>query len=305
MIHIIITAYGEPKSTEQCINSIIKQNIKIPYKIIVSDPFTETKWMLEEKFPNNKNIEYFEDEDKGKSYALNQLLKKFYSKNKEDILIFTDGDVFLEDNSINSIIDSFKDLKIGGVCSSLISINPRNNMYGYWSHLAFDEMNKTRSKLSKENKFFELSGYLFAIRNNVIESFPTEASEDNVIPTLFWKKDYKMKYVENSKVYVLNPKNFKDWLTQKKRNIKGHIALKSQVGILDIRKNTIFHEALRGVKFLFTHPKNTKEFIWFILMAFARLYAWLIAMYEVKIKKQKYKDGWREQGETPSTSPLD
>ena len=79
MNHIIITSYGEVNSTERAISSFIKQ-VPENFKIIVSDPFPETKWMIEEKFPNNDKIIYIEDEDKGKSNALNSLFKKFTTK---------------------------------------------------------------------------------------------------------------------------------------------------------------------------------------------------------------------------------
>ncbi len=301
MIYIIITSYGEVSSTEKAINSILEQKIKKPFKIIVSDPFDETKWMIEEKF--KKKVEYFQDQDKGKSYALNMLLKKFYSDTKNDILIFTDGDVYLGKNSINVILKKFEDEKIGCVCGKPTTLNSRNNIFGYWSHGFFDEMNKTRKEHAKNKEFFEVSGYLFAIRNGIIKEFPMATSEDNIIPILIWQKGYKIDYAEDAEVYVLNPSNFKEWVMQKKRNIKGHIALKKNVNF-STKRVTIFGETIRGIKLLFNHPRNIKEFFWFVAMAFGRLYAWILAIYEVKIKKKQYKDGWREE-ENLTTTRLD
>ena len=50
MIDIIIASYGEVNSVERAIKCFINQNIKEEFRIIVSDPFPETKWMIEEKF---------------------------------------------------------------------------------------------------------------------------------------------------------------------------------------------------------------------------------------------------------------
>ena len=66
MNHIIITSYGEVNATEKAINPLLVQLPKNS-QIIVSDPFPETKWMIEEKFSNNKSIICEEDEDKGKA----------------------------------------------------------------------------------------------------------------------------------------------------------------------------------------------------------------------------------------------
>jgi len=297
MMHVIITAYEEPKATEQAVNALLNQETKEKFKVIVTDPFPEVEEFIINKFSDK--VEFILDEGEGKSYALNMILRRFYSENKDDILIFTDGDVYTGKTAIQFIVDGFKDPEIGVICGKPVSLNPRNNKFGFWSQLLFTEMDKTRKRLSSKKEFFEASGYLFAIRNGVLTEFPTEASEDNVIPILFWKKGYKIKYVP-AEVFVLNPQNKKDWLNQKKRNIKGHIALQKifQSEIIG-RKNTFFGEAFRGVAIFFTFPKNPKEFFWTIELMFMRLQAWKLAS-----KEKDYKDGWREE-EIGSTKPLD
>ena len=52
------------------------------------------------------------------------------------------------------------------------------------------------------------------------------------------------------------------------------------------------------------YPKSIKEYFWTFQVFLARLHVWFLAYYDVKIKKKKYKDGWREV-ETESTKPLD
>ena len=303
MIHIIITSYNEPKATERAVNTFLNQNIPKPFKIIVADPFPEVKDFIKEKFSNHKEVEFYLDPGEGKSIVLNMIFEEIYSEDKNDIIISTDGDVYVNDIAIKEILDSFKDSKVGVVACHPVSINDRNNKYGYWSHLLLDEMNRTRKKSSSKEEFFELSGYLFGMRNGVIKEFPTQASEDNVIPRLFWEKGYKINYNENACAYVLNPKNFRDWVLQKKRNIKGHISLGKFFKDDIKRKNTFFGEALRGL-YVFSYPKSIKEFFWGVELLIARLYIWLSAYYEVYFKKQEYKDGWREE-ETESTKPLD
>ena len=302
MLHIIITSYNEPNSTLEAIRRIKSQDIPIGCKIIVSDPFPEIKKLIKEKHPD---IKFILDLDEGKSKALNRIIKKIYSENKDDIIIFTDGDVFLEDLAISSITKLFTDKKVGLACGHPISMNKKSNKFGYWSHILFNEMNKTRKKSHKNKEFFELTGYLFAMRNGIIKEFPLDASEDNVIPLLFSEKGYKIAYAEDARVLVLNPQNFKDWIIQKKRNIKGHLALSSEVKIKNKkRKNTFIGEASRGLKFVWQHADNPKHTIWITQLLLARLYVWILASYEVYIQKNNYSDGWRVE-ETKSTSPLD
>ena len=303
MIHIIITSYNEPKATERAVKAFLEQEIPKPFKIIVADPFVEVKEFINEKFKHNKEVEFYLDPGEGKGIVLNMIFEEIYSEDKNNIIISTDGDVYVNNKAVKEILDSFNDQEIGLVAGRPISINPRNNKYGYWSHLLLDEMNRTRKRLSNKKEFFELSGYLFGMRNGVIKEFPIGAAEDNVIPRLFWAKNYKIIYNENAQAYVLNPQHFKDWVLQKKRNIKAHISLNNLFKDKIKRKNTIIGEAIRGF-YVFTYPRNLKELFWSIELLFARLYIWIAAYYESKIKKQECKDGWREE-ETETTKPLD
>jgi cellulose synthase/poly-beta-1,6-N-acetylglucosamine synthase-like glycosyltransferase len=135
-----------------------------------------------------------------------------------------------------------------------------------------------------------------------------DSSEDSIIPFLFYKNGYKIAYAENALVEVLNPSNFKDWLKQRKRNIKGHSTIKKNIKKLSEknpeRTKTFFNEIKRGMLLSFKYVRSFKELIWMKQFYFARLYAWVLAYYEIKYKKKKYTDGWRVE-KIDSTKPLD
>tara|TARA_Y100000034_G_scaffold133385_1_gene198714 strand:- start:2004 stop:2912 length:909 start_codon:yes stop_codon:yes gene_type:complete len=302
MINIIITSYGEPKSTLRAIKCFLNQEIKEEFRIIVVDPFLETKEYLKENI-NNKNVGFFLDPGEGKGYALNILFEKLYSTNKEDIFILTDGDVYVSDNTLKEILNAFKDPEIGCVTAKPVLLNPRNNFWGYASHVAFKGIDKTRLKLSNEKKFFECSGYLFAIRNGVLQGFPLETSEDSIIPYLFWEKNYKIKYLPDVEVYVINPQNWKDFKLQKIRNIKAHENLTNLAPNIP-RTKSLFNEIKQGTWLALTFPRNLREIFYTPLLFITRLWIYLKAFYEIKYKKSGYEDGWRNQ-ETESTKSLD
>jgi cellulose synthase/poly-beta-1,6-N-acetylglucosamine synthase-like glycosyltransferase len=301
MINIIITSYGEPKSTARAIDCFLNQDIKEEFQITIIDPFPETEEFLNKKYKNK--IDFFLDPGEGKSYALNIFLERIYSQNKEDIIILTDGDVYVSKNTVDEIIKAFKDKQISCITGRPISINSKKNMFGYWFKVLFDGIHKVRKKLSDKRLFFECSGYLFAIRNNVLKGFPLETSEDSIIPYLFWEKGYKIKYLPKAEVYVLNPQNWKDYKTQKIRNIKGHENL-NKIAPNIPRTKSFFNEIKEGLLFTLAYPKSFKELIWTFDFIFTRLYIYLIAFYELKFKKKRYEDGWRKQ-ETKSTRSLD
>jgi len=301
MINIIITSFNEPKATVRAVNAFLKQKIKGDYRIIVVDPFQSVGDYLG-KNVKNKNVEFFLDSGEGKSYALNLLFQERYSEDKDDVFILTDGDVYVSENSVAEIMKAFRNKEAGCVTGKPVSVDSRGTKYGYWSHLLFAGIDKVRKRLSKEKKFFECSGYLFAMRNGVISDFPMETSEDSIIPYLFWKKGYKIAYAEKAEVYVKNPDNWKDWLNQKIRNVKAHENLNKIAPDMP-RTKSFFNEIKEGALFALMFPRSLSEFAWTIELFIARLYIYLKAFSEIK-KNKSYADGWRET-EIASTKPLD
>lgn len=301
MIHIIVTSYNEPNSTRIAIKKLLNQNIKEDYKIIVADPFPEVEEIVLNEFKDN--VEYFEDPDEGKSACLNLLFRKLYSNDNQDIIIMTDGDVFVNENAVNEMLNLFKDPKVGVVTGRPISLNKRNNLFGYWSHFLLDigahEISRKKRYLKKE--FLECSGYLFAMRNGVIKEMPTDVAEDTIIPYLFWKEGYQIGYAENALVYVKFPDNFKDWIKQKKRVADAHRKVENYPDFPKVK--SFFNEVVEGLFSLkiWKYPKNLKEFYWTLLLYPSRLYMWISLFYDNKFKRKSYKDGWREDLAVDST----
>ncbi|MDP2925972.1 MAG: glycosyltransferase family 2 protein [Nanoarchaeota archaeon] len=301
MIDIIITSFNEPKATLRAVEIFLNQDIKEKFRIIVCDPFPEVKELFKKNI-KDKRVGFFLDPGEGKSYALNLLIEKLNTNSQEDIFIFTDGDVHVSNNALKEITEAFKDPKVGCATAKPVTINPRNNMMGYWSHLLFSGIHKVRKNLSNKERFFECSGYLFAIRKGVIFEFPLDGSEDGIIPYIFWKNGYKIKYLPSLEVYVKNPENLKDWKTQKIRNIKGHENYSKLYPDMP-RTKSFLNEIRYGLFHALFYPRTPKEAWWTIKLFYHRYSIYSQAFKDLK-KKEVYTDGWREN-ETPTTRTLD
>lgn len=289
-VSIVITAFNEPESVGKAIESFLNQKILGDYELIVAAPDEETANVVKSYEQKFKQVTYFKDPGKGKSYALNLLLKSLNGT----ILIFTDGDVYAGDNSVNEMLKVFRDPQVGCVSGRVMSANPKDNMLGFWSHLLADAgAHRIRKELNDQNQFLECSGYLFAFRNGIIKDIPLDVAEDTVIPYIFWEKGYKVKYAENALVYVKNPTNFNDWLKQRKRTAKAHETLGKYVDVEKIpRVKSFGNEIKKGFLWALSYPKSLKEFLWTLCLFFARLYMWISVFYEINIKKKAYKDAW-------------
>lgn len=286
-ITVLITAFKEP-NIAKAIESALNQKTEYKYEIIVSAPDKPTLDIARQYSKKNKNIKIMKDPGKGKSFALNLA----FSKINADILILTDGDVYVGKDSIQEIVKLFSDERIGCVCARPVPQEARDTLFGYWAHFLFDSAHKIRKKAFENNYFLECSGYLFAYRKKIINKIPLDVSEDTVIPYIFKQKGYDIGYAEKAEVYVKNPDNLRDWIKQKTRTHKAHEKLHLYVDTKNIPRVKSFKTESKGIFSLLKYPKNIKEFFWTIELIFARLYTWIKYFFETKLFNKKYTDAW-------------
>ncbi|MBX4212626.1 glycosyltransferase family 2 protein [Candidatus Pacearchaeota archaeon] len=289
MIDIVITSFKEPRTIGRAIEGFLNQDIKNTYRITVAAPDEETLSVAKKYQKKNKNISIFKDPGKGKSYALNMLIPKL----KGEIVVLSDGDVFIKDNSLKYLLEVFKDRQVGCATGRPVSIDDRNTLFGYWSHLLCDAgAHEARLKRAKKKEFLECSGYLWAFRNGVVKDFPLDVAEDTIVPYLFREKGYKIEYTPKAIVYVSFPKNLKDFINQKKRTSKGHETLSKYFDLRTLPRTKSFKNELKESYRAFTYPKTFKEMIYTLALFPIKLYIWTLVFYHTKIKKQHYTDAW-------------
>jgi cellulose synthase/poly-beta-1,6-N-acetylglucosamine synthase-like glycosyltransferase len=213
-------------------------------------------------------------------------------KLKGRIIILSDGDVYVSEDSVIQILNAFLKQEVGCVTGRPIPVENREMKYGFWANFLFDSANKLRKKLNEEGKFLECSGYLWAFKNNVITSFPLDVAEDTIVPYLFSEKGYKIAYAEKALVFVKNVNNWREWISQKVRTSRAHETLNKYVNTKKNPRTKTFLNESRGISFLFSYIKSIKEFFWTLELIFARLYIWIIVFFNVYIKRKYHEDNW-------------
>ncbi|RME54110.1 glycosyltransferase [Candidatus Woesearchaeota archaeon] len=287
MLSIVITAFKEPKTIGRAMDAILTQDIDEEYELIVACPDKETRDIVLDYSKKYKWVKHFHDPGKGKSYALNLLFKELTG----DYWLFTDGDVYLGDGAVNHMLKYLRDKNVGCVCGHVLSSSPRSTKLGYWSHLLAYGAHLARKERFESNNFLECSGYLFGFKNGLIKKIPLDVAEDSIIPYMIWKKGYSIAYAKDAYVYVKNPEHFSDWLKQRKRTAGAHSKLTYYAPEFPKMKS-FKNEALKGLKWVWSYPKNFKEFVWTLELFPARLLMWVMLYYEEKIKGKSYNDGW-------------
>ena len=270
----------------KAIESILKNNLAEKYEILVVAPDDETLNAAKIYSKRNRNIRLIRDLGKGKPAALNMVLKKA----KGNILVLTDGDVYLGKNSINYLLDYFKTKTVGAVCGRAISLNKRNSMLGYWSHLLTDAAHTERLKRYREKKFLVCTGYLYAVRK-VFNKVPEKSLADDAwISHKIWEYGYDIVYEPKAKVYVKYPPSFKDWIKQKRSSAGGAHQIEKDFKHNPKMRN-LWTEMIYGPAKALSYARSPKELLWSLLLFPSRLYLWGLTYYDYWTKK-KFEDVW-------------
>ncbi|MEK6913527.1 MAG: glycosyltransferase family 2 protein [Nanoarchaeota archaeon] len=284
MISIVLTLSGNPLIAEKAIQSVLNNKIKERFELVVLNLNKRTEEIVNKFKKKNFKISSFNNSRKGKSFDLNTVFKIL----KGRIWIFTGGDAYVGEDSICKIINEFSDGAVGCAIGRPISINKKENMFGFWSHLLFEVgAHSIRKELNSKGKFLEGTDYLFAFKNNLTRNIPLNVAGDSIIPYLTIKKGYKVKYLEEAIVYVKNPATFGSFIKQKVDSAKSHEFLESYAPFFP-KVKSFKNEVKRGTLEALRYSSNVKEFMWVILLFFIRLYIWAKVKLDTKILKKDY-----------------
>ena len=278
---VIITSFKEPKTIGKAV-SVIAPQLKNEDELIVVAPDKET---LDAAKKASKKVKIIRDNGKGKPAAMNLVMKKV----KGELLIWTDGDITISEKSVRELKKHFENEKVGAVSGRPISIDKKDNKFAYWGHILAEAAHEQRTDQQKNNKFLFCSGYLFAIRKKLMPKLPEELlSEDGYISHLVYKKGYKINYEPNAEAYITYPKNFSDWIKQKKRSVGGYNQIHK---LLNVKIRSFGKESSNFWK-LFRYVGSLTELIWLFELFIARIYMWGAIYWDINFRKKNREQIW-------------
>jgi cellulose synthase/poly-beta-1,6-N-acetylglucosamine synthase-like glycosyltransferase len=284
-LSVLITAYQEPTTIKRALKHLIPQVNLLSDEIIVICPDDETAAAAQK----TAQIRVIKDPGTGKPAALNLGL----SVAKGDIIVMTDGDVYITYNAIAALIAPFAEEIVGAVSGHPKSLSPRDTMLGYWSHLLTEAGAHTeRLERDRAGKFFVCSGYLYAIRGGIIDAIPEDSlAEDAVVSHLVAEQGFRVRYAPDADVFVLYPSTYADWLKQKVRSAGGYT--QSVIAHSNLRMRSFLHEAWNGWWRAIRYARTFREFRWTLALFAARLHLWLLIFWRVRIRHESLIQLWK------------
>lgn len=287
MISIVITSSKEPRTISRAIESFLNQQITTPYEILVVAPDEPTLRIAKSYSLKNKNVKVLKDKGIGKPAALNDAFKKV----RGNIVVLTDGDVFVGNDSVNFLIECLKDKTVGAVTGKIISLNNKNNMFGYWAYLLTEGFHNLRLQEIKRKNATVCSGYLYAIRKSLLPILPLNVlADDAYISNNVVEKGYKIEYEPRARVFVNYPNHLVDWIRQKKRTASR--LYQSNQNPIGTKFSGFGDEMLSALKVL-TKIRTPQHLIWFCFLVVMRLYIWFRIFFDFRLWRRPLKDAWQ------------
>jgi cellulose synthase/poly-beta-1,6-N-acetylglucosamine synthase-like glycosyltransferase len=293
-----IVSFDEQQSIGRALDLILSQRRDLDFEVIVvaggSDSTVDIVKRYHSSFPDFVFIE--EKVRRGKPSAINQILER----GKGDVIALTDGDVYLGQSSIARLVESFDDPNVGAATGRIVAVNARSNFFGFWANFLFDTANARRARDASSGVLYHLSGYLSAIRTGIVQSIPEDSlADDATLGIMVRVAGYRVAYVPESTVFVKFPENLSDFFLQKRRTMAGAYQLRQRFGVRD---RSILQEAREGLFQGFRYCKRPSEYFYFMSLAFARIIAWALAFWDMRVKKRDIMDLWRRVSSTKQLS---
>jgi biofilm PGA synthesis N-glycosyltransferase PgaC len=287
MITVLITAFREPETVGQAIEAFLSQ-LPEEAEILVVCPDPSTTTIVDDYAARYPAVRHVADSQRGKPVALNVGLKAA----KGDVVVLSDGDVYIADDALDPLVAPFADPEIGAVSGHPISISPRETMMGYWSYILTEGIHCIRLKRARAGKFLVCSGYLFAFRRALIDQVPSDAlAEDAVISHTIARQGYRIGYAPQARVFVTYPTDYPDWLRQLVRSAGGYA--QRYIRNSPVRMRSPWLEMWYGAQMALRYPRHPREILWTLLLFAARLHLWLLVFINVRLLRRPLVKLWQ------------
>ena len=286
MISIIITSFKEPHTIGRAIRAALSQKISGNYEILVVAPDRETRNAAQTYAKNDKRVRVLADAGKGKPSALNLAFREA----RGDILILTDGDVYMGVNAVSFLLKALSGKNVGAATGRVVSTNGVNTAVNYWAYLGAETFHKMRLMQKKQKENVLCTGYLYAVLASLVKSVPVDTlADDAFITHNLWSQSVRTVYEPRALVYVHYPTTLIDWIRQKKRTAARFYQNSKQFGISKIR--SLSNELTVGI-YSFEMIRNVKQIFWFMGLMVMRAYLWGRIMFDKRLWRRSFNKVW-------------
>ncbi|MBP7507947.1 MAG: glycosyltransferase family 2 protein [Prolixibacteraceae bacterium] len=191
-VAMICAMFNEEKVAEDKIRNFFDLSYKNKKLYIGSDGSNDRTNEILKKYLNDKRIKIFFFPRRGKVFVINDLIENA----TEDVIIFTDANSMYQKDSIEKLLDCFRDTNIGAVCGrlKLVQKGGTSGEGFYWRYETW--IKKQESLLGA---VMGGNGAIYAVRRELLSPINTNTiNDDFVISMKVIEKGYGMVYAEDA-----------------------------------------------------------------------------------------------------------
>lgn len=256
-VSIGVMAYNEEKIIAQCLSALQDQKLRdgnILEIIVVSSASTDnTDAIVKEMVEKDERLSFItQPVRKGKASAINA----FLAVARGDIAIIESADTITEADTVQKLLEPFRDPKIGMVGVHPLPVNERKTFTGY----CVNRLWELHHEMAKD---YPKCGEMIAFRN-IVSRIPRYTAVDEAsIEAILCEAGLNLAYAGEAYVRNKGPETIGDFIKQRRRIAAGHRHLKITIGhhVATSKAGSVFKYVLKSQRW---RPKETFYMIFLI-----------------------------------------
>lgn len=204
MISIIVASYNEEKNIRPLMESLLNQDYKGKYEIIVVDSGTDRTSEILSEFP----VKLIRQEPKGPAAARNLGV----SRAKGEIVVFIDADCIAPKNWLKTLTKPFENKDIAGVGGTYKTANKESVIARFTGY----EIGHKHHQMAKLERINFMGSFNCAYRKDIFQKFGgfniNMIQAEDADLSLRISKEHKLVLEESAFVYHYHPDSLKQYL---------------------------------------------------------------------------------------------
>ncbi len=250
---VVIPAYNEEASIEDCLESVLSQTVRPDRIIVVDDGSTDGTADILSRYEDRLTVIHIRENTGNKALALREAIPFL----EGEVVVYTDADSVLHPRAFERMLVHFLDGEVGGVSGFVRS--RKHNVVTGMRELQYEFGQRVlKSGMAAMNAVPVIPGCVGAVRREFFDPSPDTITEDTDLTFSITERGYKVVYETGAEVWTSDPPNLRSYIRQGMRwysgyfqnvrkhfgSLPGRMKLQMLVSVID---NSLFSLLLLGI----------------------------------------------------------
>ena len=223
-VSVGVCAHNEERNISRLVEAVLREPIVDELIVVASGCTDSTVDRLRAHEDDRRLRVVVEPVRTGKTSAFNLVLAAYQG----DFLVSLPGDVVPDPGAIPQIVAAFKE-GVGIVGGLPIPMNSELTVMDRVAHLAWSYHNEALLRLAQRGMLGHVSGEIFAIRRGIVTRLPPDTVlDDSGMALAAVRAGFRVAIEPRATVRIVGARTPRDFMIQRRRNLVGHLQLRTQ-----------------------------------------------------------------------------